>query len=49
MTAYGCFGALSCRFHCAQVIEAASTRRDHERKADGERRELGSLGQLRTV
>ena len=49
MDAYGCFGALSCAFHRAQVIRPASVRRDHERMADAERKKLGSLGLFRTV
>jgi len=44
-----CCCALSCAFHRAHVIRSAPARRDCEHRADAERRELGSLGPLRTV
>jgi hypothetical protein len=49
MAADVCFGALSCAFHRAQVTSSAPAQRDYERRAKRRRRELGSLGQLRTV
>ena len=47
MTPDGCVGTLSCAFHRAQVTRPASARVITERKADGERRELGSWGLFR--
>ena len=49
MDAYECFGALSCAFHRVQVIKPAPARPDRNRRAEARRRELGSLGQFRTV
>jgi len=42
-------GALSSAFHRIQMIKPASARRDHERRVNEARRELGSLGLVRTV
>lgn len=49
MDAYGCFGALSCAFHRAQVIKAAAIRRDRERRAKRRGRELGRLRLFKAV
>jgi hypothetical protein len=49
MTADECGGALLCAFHRAQVIKPTSARHSREHRAEGTRKELGSLGQLRTV
>lgn len=49
MAADVCVGALSCACHRAQVIRPAPARCDHERRADAERRELGSLVLFRAV